>query len=800
MEIVEPGYTLGFDDAEEQTQLSFSGLYERDNRLRSGSFGTVYTCHHQLHTDITYAVKILDRRKLKPKDDAAVFREISILKLLKDLPHVVRLIDFFVEPQTFYMVQVYAAGGDVFDRLAARSHYTEKDARDLAKILLRTIEAIHEKTIVHRDLKPENLLLKSATEDTSILLADFGFARTVPEKGCITRCGTPAFVAPEILLGLPYNTSVDLWSIGCLLYMLIGGYPPFQGANHRALFRKVRASDFIFHEAYFQTVSVSAKQLISGLLTVNSSVRWTATKALACDWFHKTPADRLLKNDLSGNLEELQKFKPRQTWKSTAKAVAWASSAAFWNPDVISFSQQLTAWDKTALGEDVKAANRDQTGMNSSSHSAQSAPNASTGSVTSKVGRVKFLDVYELKTKLRKGSYATVWECQHMETKEILAAKIIQRKGLQPKDDEAVLNEVAIMQSLTGNKYTVQLMDFYEEDETFYLVMEYMAGGDVFDNIVKMTSYTEKDARDLTVKLLKAVSSIHKAGIAHRDIKPQNLLLSSKENNANIKIGDFGFARRVHTPESLTTRVGTPTYVAPEILKNIPHDQRADLWSIGVVIFVLLVGYPPFLEEKQSDLFAKIRAGDWKFVETDWAHISLDAKALIKGLLVTDPKERWSLEESLRCRWIQQDPNQLSSVTLCDSMVSLKQRRNRLRSLARAFMFLGKETKPVEVVTQAQDIASKEATPASSPQASEASLTTLKAAAAVKLPTTPPKAEKEKATKPATPPRTIQETAKTLSPTKPTSPPRTPPRMTIFGAKTTPSRPTPSKKLKPGTS
>ena len=325
MEIVEPGYTLGFDDAEEQMQLSFSGLYERDNRLRSGSFGTVYTCHHQLHTDITYAVKILDRRKLKPKDDAAVFREVSILKLVKDLPHVVRLIDFFVEPQTFYMVQVYAAGGDVFDRLAARSNYTEKDARDLAKILLQTIEAIHEKTIVHRDLKPENLLLKSATDDTSILLADFGFARTVPEKGCITRCGTPAFVAPEILLGLPYKTSVDLWSIGCLLYMLIGGYPPFQGANHRALFRKVRASDFIFHEAYFQTVSVSAKQLISGLLTVNSSVRWTATKALECDWFHKTPVDRLLKNDLSGNLEELQKFKPRQKWKSTgAKAVAWS--------------------------------------------------------------------------------------------------------------------------------------------------------------------------------------------------------------------------------------------------------------------------------------------------------------------------------------------------------------------------------------------------------------------------------------------------------------------------------------------
>jgi calcium/calmodulin-dependent protein kinase I len=787
MEIDEPGYTLGFEyPTVEQTQVSFLGLYERDSRLRSGSFGTVYTCHHQLHKDITYAVKILDRRKLKPKDDAAVFREVSVLKSLKHLPHVVRLIDFFVEPATFYMVQVYAAGGDVFDRLAARSNYTEKDARDLAKILLETIEAIHEKNIVHRDLKPENLLLKSATEDTSILLADFGFARTVPEKGCTTRCGTPAFVAPEILLGLSYNISVDLWSIGCLLYMLIGGYPPFQGANHRALFRKVRASDFIFHEAYFQKVSVSAKQLISGLLTVNPNVRWTATKALACDWFQKTPVDRLRKNDLSGNLEELQKFNPRRTWKATAEAVVWASSAKFWNPDAISFSQQLTTWDKTAaMGV---AAGRDHSAM-TDTQSAQSAQTRSNGSNTSKIDRVKFLDVYELKTKLRKGSYATVWECQHIETKEVFAAKIIQRQGLQPKDDEAVLNEVAIMQSLTGNKYTVQLMDFYEEDETFYLVMEYMEGGDVFDRIVQMTNYTEKDARDLTVKLLKAVASIHKAGIAHRDIKPQNLLLSSKNNNANVKIGDFGFARRVHTPESLTTRVGTPTYVAPEILKNIPHDQRADLWSIGVVIFVLLVGYPPFLEEKQSDLFAKVRAGDWAFMEKDWAHISLDAKALIQGLLVTDPKERWSLEESLRCSWIQQDPNQLSSVTLCDSVVTLKQRRNRLRSLARAFMWVGKETKPVEVVTQAQDISSEGVTPLSSPEASLTHLPTVKPWPA--KPTTPTRAEKEKA-KPTTPPKMLKETANTQSPTKP----MTPPRKMVVAAKTTPTRPTPSKKPK----
>jgi len=223
MEIEEPGSSLTESLG---MKLSFDQLYETDKRLRAGSFGTVYTCHHKLHPDTTHAVKILDRQKLKKKDDDAVFREVEILKELQDHSHIIRLIDFFVEPKQLYVVQSYAAGGDVFDRLSQRVNYTEKDARDLAKILLETIRGMHSikpYPIVHRDLKPENLLLRDKGDDSSILLCDFGFARHVKEEKCRTRCGTPAFVAPEILLGVPYGVSVDLWSIGCLLYMLIGG-------------------------------------------------------------------------------------------------------------------------------------------------------------------------------------------------------------------------------------------------------------------------------------------------------------------------------------------------------------------------------------------------------------------------------------------------------------------------------------------------------------------------------------------------------------------------------------------------
>lgn len=174
-----------------------------------------------------------------------------------------------------------------------------------------------------------------------------------------------------------------------------------------------------------------------------------------------------------------------------------------------------------------------------------------------------------------------------------------------------------------------------------------MSGGNVFDRLSKKTKYTEKNANELTKSLLKAVKCMHDAGIAHRDLKPQNLLLPLDDDDSHIRVADFGFARRVHAPNCLTSRCGSPTFVAPEILKNIPHDQRGDLWSVGVVIYLLLIGYPPFVKKTQAELFTQIRSCDWKFYEEDWENISPDARELIENILVSDPEQRWTASESL---------------------------------------------------------------------------------------------------------------------------------------------------------
>lgn len=458
------------------------------------------------------------------------------MKALVHVPGIVRLVDFFVQPNEFHVVQVYARGGDVFDRLAHRTTYTERDARDLARQLLNTIGAMHSLGYVHRDLKPENLLLQDVMDDADILVADFGFAKKVPAEGLSTRCGTPAFVAPDILVGERYREQVDCWSVGVLLFLLLGGYAPFQDQNHRGLFRKIRAADFVFHETYWEHVSVEAKQLIANLLIVNPEHRWTPQDALESTWIKMTD-EELAKRDLSPSLRELRKFNGHRKLKSAMHAVHWATSAKFWNADNVTFSQMSS---------------------NSAEHSLEHSSTATVATmtpseITKNHPKLTFRDVYDLVKKLRKGSFATVWECHHKTTNDIFAVKIIKRAGLKPSEDEAVMNEVAILQSMV-HKHIVQLVDFYEEPDYFFLVMEYMTGGDVFDRIVERNHYTERDARDLAHVLLKAVKFMHDSGVAHRDLKPQNLLLKVR---AEIRIEEEG--DEVASPKLPRPRTTMPT-------------------------------------------------------------------------------------------------------------------------------------------------------------------------------------------------------------------------------------------------
>lgn len=252
------------------------------------------------------------------------------------------------------------------------------------------------------------------------------------------------------------------------------------------------------------------------------------------------------------------------------------------------------------------------------------------------------------------------------------------RKDLPPADDAAIYDEVAILASL-NHPHIVPLIDFFDEKDCYFIVMELMSGGDLFDRIGKKKSYSEADARDLIVKMLKAVAYCHARKIAHCDMKPKNLLLMTEENDSFIKLADFGFAARVHEAKSLSKQCGTPFFVSPEILLRKPYDHQSDMWSVGCIVFLLLSGNLPFMGRSQKELFRKIVSGKYEFAEEDWKEISEDAKDLVKRMLVLNPDDRITAAEAVRHNWLKASRDRLSLIALQGTSQRLKSFNARMK-------------------------------------------------------------------------------------------------------------------------
>lgn len=290
---------------------------------------------------------------------------------------------------------------------------------------------------------------------------------------------------------------------------------------------------------------------------------------------------------------------------------------------------------------------------------------------SSKSGK-RFEELYRLKGVLGTGAFSTVRMGYHRSNRDkTYAVKCVNRKKLTEEDEAALLDEVSILKEMK-HLHIIRLYDFFKDPTTYYLVMEEMTGGELFDRVVAKAYYNEKEARDTCVILIEAVGYMHKNNVAHRDLKPENLLLVSKSDDSQVKIADFGFAKKVYEENTLSTQCGTPGYVAPEILEGQKYDQRADMWSVGVILYILLGGYPPFIENTQRELFRKIKRGDYEFHEEYWGTVSTEARNLIKSLLTVDPNERLTAETSLENSWIRGDSDSLAKNDLGKNLQSLK--------------------------------------------------------------------------------------------------------------------------------
>ncbi|XP_051549627.1 calcium/calmodulin-dependent protein kinase type 1D-like [Myxocyprinus asiaticus] len=274
-------------------------------------------------------------------------------------------------------------------------------------------------------------------------------------------------------------------------------------------------------------------------------------------------------------------------------------------------------------------------------------------------------EIFDFKEILGSGSFSEVYLVRERKTGNFYALKCVKKKQLHHSNLE---NEIKVLRRIKHSN-VVGLEDFYETRTHYYLVMELVSGGELFDRILDRGFYTEKDASCVIKQVLEAVSYLHQNSIVHRDLKPENLLFYSPDENAKIMISDFGLSK-MSDHDVMSTACGTPGYVAPEVLAQKPYSKAVDCWSIGVITYILLCGYPPFYEENETRLFSKIMKAEYAFHSPYWDDISESAKDFVKHMLEKSPSKRFTTEQALAHPWIIGDTAHNDNIyqSVCEQM------------------------------------------------------------------------------------------------------------------------------------
>ena len=253
---------------------------------------------------------------------------------------------------------------------------------------------------------------------------------------------------------------------------------------------------------------------------------------------------------------------------------------------------------------------------------------------------------YILGKTLGKGDFSHVRLAIHKDTKQDRAVKIIQKKKVDMKE---LLTEISIVSKLS-HPSIMQVYEVFEDTTNVYIVSEYCKGGELFDIISKKGNFSEKEACIIMEQLLSGICYSHKNGIVHRDLKPENILLEDKSRNLEIKIVDWGYATQMKQRERLHEMDGISYYIAPEVLEG-DYDEKCDIWSCGVILYILLCGYAPFYGENDKEIYNQVLKGEYDFPKEEWQNVSEEAKNLVQKMLEKDTKKRITALDALQDKW-----------------------------------------------------------------------------------------------------------------------------------------------------
>ncbi|XP_040831093.1 ribosomal protein S6 kinase alpha-5 isoform X3 [Ochotona curzoniae] len=613
--------------------------------LGTGAYGKVFLVRKISGHDAgkLYAMKVLKKATIvqKAKTTEHTRTERQVLEHIRQSPFLVTLHYAFQTETKLHLILDYINGGELFTHLSQRERFTEHEVQICVGEIVLALEHLHKLGIIYRDIKLENILLDS---NGHVVLTDFGLSKE--------------FVADE---------AVDWWSLGVLMYELLTGASPFTVDGEKNSQAEISRRILKSEPPYPQEMSAVAKDLIQRLLMKDPK------KRLGCG-----PRDA---DEIKEHL-----FFQKINWEDLAakKVPAPFKPVIRDELDVSNFAEEFTEMEPTyspaALPQSCERLFQGYSFVAPSIlfkrnaalvdplqlHLGVERPGATGVARSAMMKDSPFYQHYDLDMKdkpLGEGSFSICRKCVHKKSNQEFAVKIISKRM-----EANTQKEITALKLCEGHPNIVKLHEVFHDQLHTFLVMELLNGGELFERIKKKKHFSETEASYIMRKLVSAVSHMHDVGVVHRDLKPENLLFTDENDNLEIKVIDFGFAR-LKPPDNqpLKTPCFTLHYAAPELLSHTGYDESCDLWSLGVILYTMLSGQVPFQSHDRSltctsavEIMKKIKKGDFSFEGEAWKNVSQEAKDLIQGLLTVDPNKRLKMSGLRYNEWLQ-DGSQLSS-------------------------------------------------------------------------------------------------------------------------------------------
>ncbi|XP_048516754.1 ribosomal protein S6 kinase 2 beta isoform X1 [Dendroctonus ponderosae] len=607
--------------------------------LGQGSFGKVFLVQKIVGSDAgtLYAMKVLKKATLKIKDR---FRTQTERNILVDVQHpfIVKLHYTFQTEGKLYLILDFLKGGDLFTRLNKEVMFTEEDAKFYLAELALALDHLHSIGIIYRDLKPENVLLDS---DGHIALTDFGLSKLPLGDVAYSFCGTVEYMAPEVVSRKGHSYAADWWSFGVLMYELLTGGLPFEGHDRKDTLTQILKAKL----AMPTILSPEAQSLLRVL-------------------FKRNPANRL-----GSGAEGAQDLKRHEFFATIdfddlfAKKIKPPFQPVLCSREDEYFDEEYTCkTPKDSPGIPVSADTHEL--FKGFSYIAPCLLENGTVYKKSMVTPVNsfggntgnFFDEYVLKDFLGAGSYSYCKLGVHKATGQKYAVKVIFRYfkpatfpaesplfQIIEKSRCDCREEVEILRRYNQHPGIVSLKRVYEDTQSVYLVLELLTGGDLLDYMVMKGKLTEQESAVILKTLAKSIAYLHENGVVHRDLKPANILLADRNAPDSVRISDLGFAKQLKAENGLLmTPCYTKSFVAPEVLKRQGYDAACDIWSLGVIFYIMLCGCCPFgIRDPDSPqaLLKKMDSGQLDSNE-QWKSLSSEARVLVSIMLHVSPGKR----------------------------------------------------------------------------------------------------------------------------------------------------------------